>query len=468
MTRDQNLPSGIFRTYDIRGIVDEDLTAPRVRQIGLGLGLRLFSEGARTMTVGHDIRTSSPDFGDAMAAGLCDAGINVVEIGEVPTPVLYWAVKHLGSDGGVMITGSHNPVNYNGLKITRGVYPIWGDELQELYTECLTAQPVENSGHRSTHNLMEDYLKSRTDRFQFPKGIKVAIDCGNGTAGPVIIPLFEKLGIEVDALYAEPDGTFPNHLPDPEVPKYMKALCDKVAQGDYVCGFGFDGDSDRVGLIDENGKKISADLLLLAFARHLLQQVPGGKIIYDVKCTDDIEEGIRKAGGEPILSKTGHSIIKEKMRETGAILAGELSGHICVGHGGDGFDDAFFAALLTLEIMSSRNCSCSDLFADIPEKVSTPEVKIPVSEENKFKVIEDMVAIFKNDPKGGRIIDLDGIRVSFDDGWMLIRASNTTANLTARIEGRDTQAMQRIGVIVQEALETQPVDISPLKEALGN
>ncbi|NCF98530.1 MAG: phosphomannomutase [Planctomycetia bacterium] len=468
MTRDQNLPNGIFRTYDIRGIVDEDLTAPRVRQIGLGLGLRLFSEGARTMTVGHDIRTSSPDFGAAMAAGLCDAGINVVEIGEVPTPVLYWAVKHLGSDGGVMITGSHNPVNYNGLKITRGVYPIWGDELQELYTECLTAQPAENSGQRSTHNLMEDYLKSRTDRFQFPKGIKVAIDCGNGTAGPVIIPLFEKLGIEVDALYAEPDGTFPNHLPDPEVPKYMKALCDKVAQGDYVCGFGFDGDSDRVGLIDENGKKISADLLLLAFARHLLQQVPGGKIIYDVKCTDDIEEGIRKAGGEPILSKTGHSIIKEKMRETGAILAGELSGHICVGHGGDGFDDAFFAALLTLEIMSSRNCSCSDLFADIPEKVSTPEVKIPVSEENKFKVIEDMVAIFKNDPKGGRIIDLDGIRVSFDDGWMLIRASNTTANLTARIEGRDTQAMQRIGVIVQEALETQPVDITPLKEALGN
>ena len=420
------------------------------------------------MTVGHDIRTSSPDFGDAMAAGLCDAGINVVEIGEVPTPVLYWAVKHLGSDGGVMITGSHNPVNYNGLKITRGVYPIWGDELQELYTECLTAQPAETSGQRSTHNLLDDYLKSRTDRFQFPKGIKVAIDCGNGTAGPVIIPLFEKLGIEVDALYAEPDGTFPNHLPDPEVPKYMKALCDKVAQGDYVCGFGFDGDSDRVGLIDENGKKISADLLLLAFARHLLQQVPGGKIIYDVKCTDDIEEGIRKAGGEPILSKTGHSIIKEKMRETGAILAGELSGHICVGHGGDGFDDAFFAALLTLEIMSSRNCSCSDLFADIPEKVSTPEVKIPVSEENKFKVIEDMVAIFKNDPQGGKIIDLDGIRVSFDDGWMLIRASNTTANLTARIEGRDTQAMQRIGAIVQEALETQPVDIAPLKEALQN
>ena len=313
---------------------------------------------------------------------------------------------------------------------------------------------------------MSEYLDSRVDRFSFPPGLKVAIDCGNGTAGPVIIPLFERLGIEVDALYAEPDGTFPNHLPDPEVPKYMKALCEKVAAGDYACGFGFDGDSDRVGLIDENGRKISADLLLLAFARHLLEEVPGGKIIFDVKCSDDIEPAIVAAGGEPILSKTGHSIIKEKMRETGAILAGELSGHICVNHKGDGFDDAFFAALLTLEIMSHKKCQCSDLFADIPKKVSTPEVKIPVAETDKFGVVDHLVETFRSDPKGGKMVDLDGVRLSFADGWMLIRASNTTANLTARIEGQDHDALIRIGKIVEDSLADQPVDLTALHESL--
>lgn len=467
MSQNIDLPEGIFRTYDIRGIVDEDLTADRVRQIGLGLGLHLAESGAREVVVGHDVRESSPVFSEAMAEGLCSAGLNVTEIHDVPTPVLYWAVKHLGCDGGVMITGSHNPINYNGLKITRGLYPIWGDELQLLHGKCLAATPVENQGSRSSRNILDDYLATRVERFSFPDGFKVAIDCGNGTAGPVILPLFEKLGIEVDALYAEPDGTFPNHLPDPEVPKYMKALCDLVAGGDYACGFGFDGDSDRVGLIDENGKKISADLLLLAFARHLLNEVPGGKIIFDVKCSDDIEPAIVAAGGEPILSKTGHSIIKERMRETGAILAGELSGHICVNHKGDGFDDAFFAALLTLEIMAERQCKCSDLFADIPEKVSTPEVKIPVSEEHKFGVVDHLVEEFRSDSQGGKLVDLDGVRLSFPDGWMLIRASNTTANLTARIEGEDRQALIRIGGIVEAALTGQPVDLAALHDALA-
>ena len=466
MNQPSDLPLGIFRTYDIRGIVGEDLTSDRVRQIGLGLGLHLAAENAREIVVGHDIRESSPDFAAALAEGICSAGLDVIEIHHVPTPVLYWAVKHLNCDGGVMITGSHNPIDYNGLKITRGLYPIWGDELQLLHAKCLTSKPVENTGSRTSKDILNDYFAARVDRFSFPQGLKVAIDCGNGTAGPVAIPLFEKLGIEVDALYAEPDGTFPNHLPDPEVPKYMKALCEKVAQGDYVCGFGFDGDSDRVGLIDENGNKISADLLLLAFARHLLKEVPGGKIIFDVKCTDDIEPAIRQAGGEPILSKTGHSIIKEKMRETGAILAGELSGHICVNHKGDGFDDAFFAALLTLEIMVQNDCKCSDLFADIPEKVSTPEVKIPVSEEHKFGVVDHLVDTFRADSMGGNLVDLDGVRLSFADGWMLIRASNTTANLTARIEGQDSAALIRIGEIVEKALSDQPVELAALREAL--
>jgi phosphomannomutase/phosphoglucomutase len=246
----------------------------------------------------------------------------------------------------------------------------------------------------------------------------------------------------------------------------MKNLCDKVAAGDFQCGFGFDGDSDRVGVIDEKGRKRSADHLLVAFARHLLAQVPGGKIIYDVKCSDYLPDLIKKAGGIPILSKTGHSIIKEKMKETGAILAGELSGHICVKHGGDGFDDAFFAALLTLEIIASQGGQCSDLFDGIPEMKATPEVKIPVSEAHKFQVVSALVEQFRKDPGGGTLIDLDGVRLSFDDGWMLIRASNTTANLTVRVEGVDNAALQRIGSIVRQALESHPVNLDQLTEAL--
>ncbi|MDE0960971.1 MAG: phosphomannomutase/phosphoglucomutase [Planctomycetota bacterium] len=460
------LPERIFRTYDIRGIVGEDLTEEIVEQIGLGLGKLLSSEGLRKVAVGHDIRDSSAPFAARVRDGLLKAGLDVIEVGEVPTPLLYWAVQHLGADGGVMITGSHNPVEYNGLKITRGVMPIWGDELQQLRTIAMSALAVETAGSASSAEVIQPYIANRTQRFQFPAGFKVAIDCGNGTAGPVAIPLFEALGIEVDALYAEPDGTFPNHLPDPEVPRYMKNLCDKVAAGDYQCGFGFDGDSDRVGVIDETGTKRSADHLLVAFARHLLTQVPGGKIIYDVKCSDYLPDLIRKAGGEPILSKTGHSIIKEKMKETGAILAGELSGHICVKHGGDGFDDAFFAALLTLEIMASLGCKCSDLFEGIPEMMATPEVKIPISEAHKFQVVSDLLQRFRDDSCGGTLIDLDGVRLSFDDGWLLIRASNTTANLTVRVEGIDATAMQRIGALVHQALESHPVDLSQLKQAL--
>ncbi|HIG06186.1 MAG TPA: phosphomannomutase/phosphoglucomutase [Planctomycetes bacterium] len=460
------LPERIFRTYDIRGIVGEDLTEEIVERIGLGLGQLLSSEGSRSVAVGHDIRDSSAPFAARVRDGLLKAGLDVIEVGEVPTPLLYWAVQHLGADGGVMITGSHNPVEYNGLKITRGVMPIWGDELQTLRNIANAARAVETPGQATSAEVIQPYIANRTERFQFPDGFKVAIDCGNGTAGPVAIPLFEALGIEVDALYPEPDGTFPNHLPDPEVPRYMKNLCDKVAAGDFQCGFGFDGDSDRVGVIDEKGRKRSADHLLVAFARHLLAQVPGGKIIYDVKCSDYLPELIEKAGGVPILSKTGHSIIKEKMKETGAILAGELSGHICVKHGGDGFDDAFFAALLTLEIIASQGGQCSDLFDGIPEMEATPEVKIPVSEAHKFQVIAALVEQFRDDSCGGTLIDLDGVRLSFDDGWMLIRASNTTANLTVRVEGVDNDALQRIGSIVRQALESHPVDLDQLTEAL--
>ena len=278
------------------------------------------------------------------------------------------------------------------------------------------------------------------------------------------IPLFQSLGLEVDALYPEPDATFPNHLPDPEVPKYMKDLCDKVAGGDFVAGFGFDGDSDRVGVIDENGVKRSADHLVLIFARYLLEKLGSGTIIFDVKCSDYLYTDIARRGGTPILWKTGHSIIKEKMREENAILAGELSGHICVMHDYYGFDDAFYAACLTLQIMAETGKTCSELFADIPETFYTPEVKIPVSEDEKFGVVTALQDHFKRELGPDRANTIDGVRGTWDDGWMLIRASNTTANLTVRVEGRSEEALSRISGVVRDALASHPVDVSALLE----
>ncbi len=458
------LPEHIFRAYDIRGIVEKDLTHDTVRRIGLGFGTMLRGDGGRTVAVGHDVRASSAPFAEAVTEGLRDAGIDVVHVGEVPTPLLYYATAHFELDGGIMVTGSHNPIEYNGLKITRGIWPIWGEEIGRLRLVAERAEPVSERGSLEEREIIPTYIAEQEQRFRSIAGMRVAIDCGNGTAGPIALPLFAAVGVEVDALYAEPDATFPNHLPDPEVPQYMKALCDKVAAGNYACGFGFDGDSDRVGLIDETGRKRSADHLVLAFARHLLEKLGKGTVIFDVKCSDYLYTDIARRGGTPILWKTGHSIIKEKMREERAILAGELSGHICVAHDYYGFDDAFYAALLTLEIMAEKNATCSSLFADIPETFSTPEVKIPVSEATKFGVVTALQDSFRRAFGTDRVNTIDGVRVTWEDGWMLIRASNTTANLTVRVEGRTPEALTRIVAVVREALSPHPVQLEPLLE----
>ncbi len=458
------LPEHIFRAYDIRGIVDRDLSVEVVRQIGLGYGTMLRSEGRRTCAVGHDVRESSAPFAAAVTEGLRSAGIDVTHVGEVPTPLLYYATAKFELDGGIMITGSHNPIEYNGLKITRGVWPIWGEEILQLRQIAEAAESSGETGGYREREIIPIYLAELKDKFTFPEGTKIAIDCGNGTAGPVALPLFEALGVEVDALYPEPDATFPNHLPDPEVPKYMQALCEKISGGDFVAGFGFDGDSDRVGVIDEQGVKRSADHLVLIFARYLLEKLGSGTVIFDVKCSDYLYTDIAKRGGTPILWKTGHSIIKEKMREENAILAGELSGHICVMHDYYGFDDAFYAACLTLQIMAESGKTCSELFSDIPETFYTPEVKIPVSEEAKFGVVAALQDHFKKELGADRANTIDGIRATWEDGWMLIRASNTTANLTVRVEAKSEEAMRRIVSIVKEGLLTHPVDVSALSE----
>ncbi len=456
------LPLHVFRAYDLRGIVDQDLTESTVERIGLGFGTLMHSEGRRRIGIGFDVRASSPRFAAALARGLVAAGMHVIDAGMIPTPLLYYAVAHLGLDGGIMVTGSHNPIQYNGLKICRGIWPIWGDEILKLREISQVAQPARTPGSIERADVTAAYRAELGGKFRIRKGLKVAVDCGNGTAGPVILPLLRDFGVEALPLYAEPDGTFPNHLPDPEVAEYMEDLARLVRESGAAIGFGFDGDSDRVGVIDERGEKKSADHLLLVMARHLLAEVPGAKIIFDVKCSDFLLKDIASRGGKPILWKTGHSIIKEKMREERAILAGELSGHICVARDYYGYDDAFFAALLTLHILSARGGKASDLFADIPVTYYTPEIKVGVAEKDKFRVVGEVLAGYQKRLPPDRVNSIDGVRVTWDDGWALVRASNTTANLTVRIEGRTEAARTRIAKEIAEALRSLPVDAAAL------
>lgn len=457
------LPEQIFRAYDIRGIVGQNLSESIVGKIGLGFGSLMRNEGRKTVAIGHDVRESSPRFAQALAEGVAAAGLDVTALGQCATPVLYYSTQALGLDGGIMVTGSHNPIEYNGLKLCRGVWPIWGEEIQKLRAVAEVATPAEAPGVIRPHDILPMYIDELVSKFSLRPGLRVAIDCGNGTAGPIIIPILERLGVEVDALYAEPDGTFPNHLPDPEVPEYMESLRQRVMKTGAHLGLGFDGDSDRVGVIDENGVKRSADHLLLVMARYLLEKVPGGKVILDVKCSDYLLKDIAQRGGKPILWKTGHSIMKEKLREEGAILAGELSGHICVAEGYYGFDDAFYAALLTLQIMTDRDATFSSLFADIPETFYTPEVKLAVSEDDKFAVVKTLEKYFKSKLGSDRVIDIDGVRPTWDDGWALLRASNTTANLTARVEAKTEEARKRLAGELLQALTGLPVETEPLE-----
>ncbi|MEM7167657.1 MAG: phosphomannomutase/phosphoglucomutase [Planctomycetota bacterium] len=461
------LPEHIFRAYDIRGIIGEDLSEEIVSRIGLGYGTLMASEGRKKIAVGHDVRESSPIFAKALTEGLRDAGMDVTFLGQVPTPVTYYAVPHYDLEGCIMVTGSHNPINYNGLKITRDYWPIWGDEITKLREIAENAEPAAERGSVQNVDVIPDYLDEIAGKFQINSKLKVAYDCGNGTAGPIIEPLLDKFGVEKLGLYVEPDGTFPNHLPDPEVPKYMQDLCDLVKKEGADIAFGFDGDSDRVGLIDEKGFKRSADHIVLVMARYILEKEGSGKIIVDVKCSDFLMKDIAERGGTPIMWKTGHSIIKEKMREEKALLAGELSGHICVARDYYGFDDAFFAALFLLHIMSEKNISCSQLFEGIPETFYTPEVKIGVSEADKFGVVDKLVEHYRSEFGTDRVNTIDGVRATWPDGWALVRASNTTANLTVRVEGHTQEALRRICTDVCAALEPHPVKMDALLEFSG-
>jgi len=450
----------IFRQYDIRGIVGKDLDADITRGVG-----QAFASMVRAQTkakepkiaVGHDNRVTSPELAAGLIAGIRAAGANVVEVGTVPTPVLYWTEATLGTHAAVQITGSHNPPEWNGVKMSLGRGALYGDAIQELKDRILEKRMDSGKGAHERVEVLDRYVKDIVGRLQLARPMKVAVDCGNGVGAVVAEKLLEALGVTVTPLFCESDGTFPNHHPDPTVDENLEDLIHAVRSSKHDLGVAFDGDADRIGAVDENGHIIRGDVLLLLYGLDLLKKRgKGQKVIFDVKCSQVLPEVFAKAGGEPIMWKTGHSLIKRKMKETGALLAGELSGHIMIADDYYGFDDALYDACRLISLVSRSERSLSEMVAEFPVYVSTPEIRIDVSEEQKWGIVEQAVAHFK---KSHDVIDVDGARVLFGDGWALMRASNTQPAIVARFEAKSQKRLAEIRQEVAAWLGTHGVSI---------
>ena len=433
---------GIFREYDIRGIVETDLTDDVVYALGRAFGTWMKRRGHQNVVVGYDLRTSSPTLYKLLVDGILTTGSTVYNIGQVTTPIMYYSILHLKADGGVMITGSHNPIEFNGFKMNEGMASIFGDKIQEIKNIILNKDFLQQDGGSvKEFSVVSDYMQMLKSKFQFPKKLKVVVDAGNATAGPLAPGLWTELGLEVIPLYCEPDGNFPNHLPDPSVPKYMKDLISKVLEEKADIGIGYDGDADRVGAIDDKGRMVFADTLLALFSRDVLKNKPGAEIIFDVKCSQALPEIIKGHGGKPMMYKTGHSLLKAKMKETGSPFAGEMSGHMFFADDFYGFDDGIYASGRLLQIVSNSDKKFSELVDQVPKFESTPEIRVECADEAKFDVVAKLVEIFS---KEHETIDIDGARVQFGDGWGLVRASNTQPTLVLRFEAINKERLQDI------------------------
>jgi len=447
--------TNIFRAYDIRGLADADLTDDVVELIGKAYGTKLQSgsipEGP--VCIGRDVRLSSERIQNALSRGVRSTGLDVVHIGMVTTPITYFANFHLNSIGSIMITGSHNPIEYNGLKMNRGVDSIHGEEIQELRQLVENRAFTEGEGSLKELSISDAYKEMLLERIQLKKPLKIVIDAGNGTSGPVAPDVFQKLGCEVICLYCDPDGHFPNHLPDPTVEENIRALKQKVLQTGADMGLGYDGDSDRVGLVDDKGRAIFADQVLALLARDVLKRNKGGTVIYDVKCSRLVKEEILRLDGKPLMMKTGHSYIKTKMKEEEAPLAGEMSGHIFFKDGYYGFDDGIYVSLRIAQYAASQEKRVSELVDELPRYVSTPEIRISCSDETKFKVVEKLTSNFK---ESYTVNDIDGARVEFDDGWGLVRVSNTQPILVLRFEAASDERLKAIQGVFRKQLEAFP------------
>lgn len=433
----------VFREYDIRGVAGRDLTETFVYDLGRAIGTYFQGHSAQRVAVGRDCRLSSPDFHDALVKGLLETGRDVVDLGMVPTPLVYFATFTLDVQGAVQITGSHNPPDENGFKICLGRGTIFGEEIQRLRSLLESGSFHRGSGHLEEHNVIAQYAAHVLGSLRpgkIPR--KVVVDSGNGTAGLVAPALYRAMGVvEVMELHSEPDGRFPNHHPDPTVPENINGLMETVKAQQADLGIAFDGDADRIGVVDETGKIMWGDKLLILFSREILKERPGAMVIGEVKCSQLLFDDLATRGGVPIMWKVGHSLIKAKMREEGALLAGEMSGHLFFADRYFGYDDAIYAGARLLEILTQRDGTLSSLLSDLPPMVNTPEIRVACEDERKFDIVARLVESFQEDH---RVIDVDGARILFDDGWGLVRASNTQPVLVMRFEARTVEALDRI------------------------
>lgn len=432
----------IFRQYDIRGVVDNDLTEPVVEMLGKGYGTYVARLGKKKLSVGYDPRPSSPGYRDALVRGLLSTGCDVVDIGLVPTPTLYFSLFHLDVEGGVMITASHNPPEFNGFKLAAGRSTIYGAEIQKVRQIIEAGHYAQGQGKLTQQDVKPAYLTTLKERIgPFDRKLKVVIDAGNGAAGIFCTQLLQDLGAEVSGLFCEVDGTFPNHHPDPTLPENLKDLIVKVSEEEAEIGMAYDGDCDRLGVVDDQGSIIWGDQLMILFSREVLSQHPGATIIFEVKSSQALPEEIERAGGVPLMWRTGHSFIKDKMKEENAPLAGEMSGHLFFADEYYGYDDAIYASLRLVRLLSRSEKTVRQMLADVPRYYSTPELRVDCSDEEKFKVVDRLTADFKN---RYQVIDIDGARILFGDGWGLVRASNTQPILVLRFEARTPERLEEI------------------------
>jgi len=440
----------IYREYDIRGVIGEDIREDEYVILGRGFGTYFNQVGEKTIILGRDCRLSSPKISDEVTEGLINSGCNVVDIGICPTPILYFALRHLKADGGIMITASHNPPDYNGFKVCSGFDTIYGEEIQKLRQIIEKADFVSEKGKYSSHEIIKPYIERITGDININPGIKVGFDAGNGTGGPVGVEILQSLGCEVHDLYCDMDGSFPNHEPDPTVLDNMRDLIKEVREHNLNVGIGVDGDGDRIGVVDSSGDIVFGDMLLLLFARDVLSDHPGATIISEVKCSDRMYKDIEAHGGNAIMWKTGHSLIKSKMKESKALLAGEMSGHMFFADRYFGYDDAIYASCRLLEILSKTGKSLSELLADVPKSYTTPEIRVECPDSKKFELVDRLKDEFRTHYT---IIDIDGVRVVFDDGWGLVRASNTQPALVLRFEAQSKERLEEIRTMVERAIE---------------
>ena len=451
----------IFREYDVRGIVGRDLTPEVVETLGRGYGTYVARAGVQTVSVGYDARLSSPSFCEALTRGITSTGVDAIQIGMAATPALYFSLFHLDVGGGVMITGSHNPPEYNGFKLGLGQTTIYGDEIQKVLQIIQSGRFERGKGQVRRADVGPAYVDEVVRRVgPLARPLTIVADAGNGVGGLYGPEMLRRIGAEVVELYCEPDGRFPNHHPDPTLPEALEDLIDTVQERGAAFGVGWDGDADRIGVVDVEGRIVWGDQLMMLLSREVLARHPGAPILFEVKCSQGLVDEVERLGGEPVMYKTGHSLIKARMKELHAPLAGEMSGHIFFADEWYGFDDALYTTCRFARLLAAQDRTLGELVDELPAYYSTPETRVECPEEAKVDIVAQMAAYFK---ARNQVIDIDGVRVQFGDGWGLIRASNTQPVLVLRFEARTPERLQEIqGVVLDKLREIAPEVQVPL------